>query len=162
MRRSISVGVSAAAAAAFTHGLVLSAVSFTDPLPISTYQRFFWHIVSAAERLWSWVHGWPAMTHVRDFGHFFAPTVQVICPLIGFAVFWIISRQQVGIRCWRPVAIALLLAIPNGYIDLVPGYALSWVEAGRTSLVVLLMVWSVGAPRLSGPHTSTTESLATA
>jgi hypothetical protein len=60
------------------------------------------------------------------------------------------------------VAIALLAAIPNGYIDLVPGHALPWIEAARTMLIVLLMVWSVGALRLYGPDTATTQGLATA
>jgi hypothetical protein len=94
------------------------------------------------------------MSHIRDFGQFFAPTVQLICPLIGFALFWIFSRHKVGISLWKPVAIALLLTVPTGYIDLVPGNALPWVEVARTILVVLLMVWSVGALRTSGPHTS--------
>jgi hypothetical protein len=162
MRRSISAGTSAGAAAAFTHGVVLSAVSFNEPLPISTYQGFFWHIVSAVERLWSYVHGWQSMSHVRDFGWFFAPTSQVICPLIGFALFWTISRYTVGRNLWKPVAIALLAAIPSGYIDLVPGHALPWIEAARTMLIVLLMVWSVGSLRLYGPDTATTQGLATA
>ena len=102
------------------------------------------------------------MSHIRDFGQFFAPTVQLICPLIGFALFWAISGHKVGIKFWKPLVIASLLAIPNGYVDLVPYYALSWVEVGRTILVVLLMVWSVGALRISKPHTSTTGLLATA
>jgi len=149
------------AAAVLTHGVVLSAMTFNEPLPISTYQGFFWHIVLAAERLWSWSHGWQPASHIRDFGQFFAPTVQLICPLIGFVLFRIISRDKVGIHFWKPLAIATLLAIPNGYIDHVPVYALPWVEVVRTILVVLMMVWSVGALRVSRPHTSTTASLAT-
>ncbi len=162
MRRYISAVTSAGAAAAFTHGVVLSAVNFNEPLPISTYQGFFWHIVSAVERLWSYAHGWQPMSHDRDFGWFFAPTSQVICPLIGFALFWAISRYRVGRNLWKPGAIALLAAIPNGYIDLVSGDALPWIEAARTMLIVLLMVWSVGSVRICGPDTATTQGLATA
>ncbi len=154
--------MSAAASAVFTHGVVLSATNFNEPLPISTYQGFFWHIVSATERLWSHAHGWPSMSHIRDFGPFFAPAVQLICPLIGLALFCTISRHRVGIHIWKPLAIALLLAIPNGYINLVPGHALPWVEVARTILIVLLMVWSVGAFRISGPETPTTTSPTTA
>ncbi len=161
MRRFISVGASTAAAAAFTHGVVLSAMSFHEPLPISPYEGFFGHIVSAAERLWSYAHGWQSMSHVRDFGWFFAPASQVICPLIGFALFWAISGHRVGSNIWKPLAIALLFAIPNGYIDLVPSHTLPWMEAARIVLIVLLMVWSVGAS-VSVPDTSTTRSLATA
>ena len=47
------------------------------------------------------------------------------------------------------MAIGLLLTIPSGYIALVPGYTLPWVEAARTILVVFLMAWSVGAIRIS-------------
>ena len=162
MRRSISVGTSAGVAAALTHGVVLSAVSFNEPLPISTYRGFFWHIMSAVERLWSYCHGWQSMSHVRDFGWFFAPTSQVICPLVGYALFWAISRYRVGRNLWKPLAIALLAAVPNAYINLVPGHALPWIEAARTMLVVLLMVWSVGALRLYWPDTATTHGLATA
>lgn len=164
MRTSLSIGMSVAAPAVFTHGVVLSAMAFNEPLPLSTYQGFFWHIVLATERLWSWAHGWQPLSHIRDFGQFFAPAVHLICPLIGFALFRIFSRRQVGIHLWKPLAIALLLAIPNGFIGLVPGYALPWVEAARTILVVLSMVWSVGALRVTGgrPHASSTESPATA
>ena len=162
MGRSGSIGTSAAVAAVFTHGMVFSAVNLNEPLPISTYQGFFQHMLLATERLWSYAHGWQPMSHIRDFGRFYAPTVQLICPLIGFALFWILSRHKVGINFWKPMAIALLLTIPSGYIALVPGYALPWVEVARTILIVLLMVWSVGAIRISMPHTSTTESLSTA
>jgi len=151
MRRSILAGTSAGAAAAFTHGVVLSAVNFNEPLPISTYQGFFGHIVSAVERLWSYAHGWQSMSHIHDFGWFLAPTSQVICPLIGFALFWAISQYRVGRNLWKPVAIALLAALPNGYNDGVPCHALPWIEAARTMLIVLLMVWSVGSLRHYGP-----------
>lgn len=117
-------------------------------------------MVSATWRLWSYAHGWQpmshvAMSHVEDFGHFFAPTVQLICPLIGFALFWITSRHKVGLNLWKPMAIALLLTR-------VPGYASPSVEVARTILIVLSMAWSVGAIRISMPHTSATESPATA
>lgn len=161
MRRSISIGASTAVAAALTHGVVLSAARFDEHLPISTYQGFFWHIVSAVERLWSSAHGWPPMSHIRDFGWFFAPTVQLFCPLVGFALFCAISRHRVGTGVWKPVGIALLLAIPNGYIGLIPAGALPWMEAARTVLVVLFMVWSVGGLGIYR-NTSAIQSLATA
>jgi hypothetical protein len=162
MDRSRSIGTSAAMAAALTHGLVFSAVNFNEPLPISMYHGLFRHLLLAAERLWSYFHGWQPMSHIHDFGRFYAPTVQLICPLIGFVLFWIISRHKLGTDIWKPVAIALLLTIPSGYIDLVPGYALPWVEMARTILIVLLMVWSAGAIKISRPHSSTAESLVTA
>jgi hypothetical protein len=148
MRRSRSIGTSAAVAAVLTHGVVFSAVNLNEPLPISTYQGFFQHILLATERLWSYAHGWQPMSHIHDFGRFYAPAVHLICPLIGFALFWVISRHKVGINFWKPLAIALLLTIPSSFIALAPRYALPWVEVARTVLIVLSMVWSVGAIRI--------------
>ncbi|MGA3017540.1 MAG: hypothetical protein ABSF62_10515 [Bryobacteraceae bacterium] len=165
MRRSISIGTSAAVAAVFTHGMVFSGMNLNGPLPISTYQGFFQHMLLTTERLWSHAHGWQPMCHIDDFGRFYAQTVHLICPLIGFALFWIISRHKVGINFWKPMAIALLLSIPPGFIALAPLYAWvskTWVEVARTLLIVSLMLWSAGAIRISKPHTPTTESLAAA
>jgi hypothetical protein len=138
MRKSTSIGTGAAVAAFLTHGMVYSAVHFDRPLPVSMYDAFFRWILLAIEQLWSHAHGWQPMSHIHDFGHFYAPVVQVICPLIGFAVFCAISRQKLGSACWKPLAIALPLTV-------VSSDGLPWVEAARTAAVVLLMVWSVGA-----------------
>jgi hypothetical protein len=162
MSRSRSIGTSAAVAAVLTHGMVFSAMYLNELLPISTYQGFFQRMLFATERLWSYVHGWQPMSHIRDFGGFYAHTVHLICPLIGFALFWILSRHKVGINVWKPIAIALLLTIPSTFTALAPSYAIPWVEVARTILIVLLLVWSVGAFKLSKPHISTPESLATA
>lgn len=161
MRTSISIGTSAAAAAVFTHGMVDSAMHFDSPLPASTYEGFFRQILLATEQLWSYAQGWPPMSHIRDFGHIYASTIQLVCPLIGFALFRVMSGHKVGIGFWKPLAIALLLTIPPGFSDLVSSYATPWAEAVRTILIILLMAWSVGAIRISKPHTWTAESLAT-
>jgi hypothetical protein len=142
--------------------MVLSAVNFDEPLPISSYQGFFQIFAAVTERLWSYAHGWQPTSHIRDFGHFYAPMVQLLCPLVGFAIFLVISRHKVGTNFWKPLAAALLLAIPTGYIGLVPGYAIPWVEAARTILMVLVMVWSVGGFGTPMTHTSTTDSMAAA
>ena len=162
MDRARSIGAGAAVAAVFTHGMVFSGMYLDELLPISTYQGFFQRMLFATERLWSYAHGWQPMSHIRDFGHFYAPTIQFICPLIGFALFCILSRHKVGIKVWKPLAIALLLTIPPSFSNLTSAYATPWVEAARTVIIVWLMVWSVGAIRLSKPHISRTESLATA
>jgi hypothetical protein len=152
-----SIGAGAAVAAIFTHGVVSSAVNLTETLPVSAYQGFFRHILLATERLWSYAHGWQPMSHIHDFGRFYAPVVQLICPLIGFALFWILSRHKLSIDVLKPVALALVLAIPSSFIDGVPGYALPWVEVARTLLVVGFMVSSVGAIRISKACTRTTS-----
>ena len=162
MDRARSIGTGAAVAAVFTHGMVFSGMYLNELLPISTYQGFFQRMLFATERLWSYAHGWQPMSHIRDFGSFYAQTVHLICPLIGFALFWIVSRHKVGIKVWKPLAIVILLTIPPSFSTLAPGYATPWAEAARTFLIVLLMVWSVGAIGISRPHMPTTESLATA
>jgi hypothetical protein len=166
MRRSISIGTGAAVGAILTHGMVSSALNLSELLPISTYHGFFQHVLLAMERLWSYAHGWQPMSHIDTFGHFYAHTVDLICPLIGFSLFWMISRRKVGIELWKPVGIALLLTFPPGSLAFMPVYALGlgypWSEVVRILLVLLSMAWSVGAIRISTPHTSATESPATA
>lgn len=51
MRKYLSIGTSAAVAAVFTHGLVLSAMDLNESLPIWTYQGFFQHLPLATDRL---------------------------------------------------------------------------------------------------------------
>ena len=119
MDRAKSIGTGAAVAAVFTHGMVFSGMYLNELLPVSTYQGFFQRMLFAAERLWSYAHGWQPMSHIRDFGGFYAQTVHLICPLIGFALFWIVSRHKVGIKVWKPLAIALLLTIPPSFSGLV-------------------------------------------
>src|SRR5580700_277255 len=118
MDRAKSIGTSLAVAAVFTHGMVFSGMNLDEPLPISTYQGFFRHMLLAIERLWSYAHGWQPMSHIDDFGHFYANTVHLICPLIGFALFWIVSRHKVSITFWKPMGIVLLLAILPGFVAL--------------------------------------------
>jgi len=162
MNRARSIGTGAAVAAVFTHGMVFSGMYLNELLPVSTYQGFFQRMLFAAERLWSYAHGWQPMSHIRDFGGFYAETVHIICPLIGFALFWTVSRHKVGTKVWKPLAIALLLTTPPSFSNLVSVDATPWVEAARTALIILLMVWSVGAIKLSKPHISTTNTLASA
>jgi hypothetical protein len=159
MRSSISIGTGAAVAAVFTHGAVFSAANFREPLPVSTYQGFFQQMMLSTERLWSYAHGWQPMSHIRDFGWFYAPAVQLICPLLGFALFWILSRHKMDTHIWKPLAIAFLLSIPTGFVGLLSAGALPWVEAARTLLLVLLMVWSAGAMRTSIRYTAIGSSV---
>jgi len=152
MRNCVSLGMGAAAAAIVTHGAVYSAMYLNQPLPPSTYLGFFQQVALAAERWWSYAHGCEPTSHIRDFGWFYAPMVQFLCPLVGFVLFWMLSRTKVGFNLWKPIAIALLLTIPSGYSSLVPSYLTPSVEAVRTGLIVLLMAWSVGAVRLRMPQ----------
>jgi hypothetical protein len=166
MRKSISIGTGAAVAAILTHGMVYSALDLSEGLPISTYKGFFQHVLCAIERMWSYVHGWQSMSHIQNFGWFYAGTVHILCPLIGFALFWMISRYNVGRNIWKPLAIALIMVTPLQLVMLKPLLALgvgeSVAETIRTLLLVLAMVWSVGAFRMFRPQVPGAESLATA
>jgi hypothetical protein len=83
-----------------------------------------------------------AATHIDDFGRFYARTVELICPAIGFALFWMLARRKVALHLWKPVALVTIAAIlPLGaWMKAEP-----WSEIGRTLFVVLAMMWSVGA-----------------
>ncbi len=96
MRISRSIGTSAAVAAVLTHGMVFSGVNLNEPLPVSTYQGFFRHILLATERLWSYAHGWQPMSHTHDFGRFYAPFVQLMLEADGD---WPASHHPVGLHC---------------------------------------------------------------
>jgi len=145
MHTSRSLAVSAAVAAIVTHGMVFSAVNLNDALSAPGYQRFFQAIVLATERLWSYAHGWPPMSHIRDFGQFYAPLIHLICPLIGFGLFRILSRHKVGTDVWKPLTLVLLLTVPSKFLTLAAPSAVPWLEAARTMVIVWAMVWSVGA-----------------
>lgn len=129
-----ALAASAAAAAAVTYGLVVSAVNFNDSLAVP----FFRQILIATEWLWSHAHGWEPMSHIRDFGTFYAPFVELTCPLAGFAFFCLLSGHRVRRNCWKPLSIALLS------LAFVPTSSFPSVEAARTVGVLLLMVSSVG------------------
>jgi len=148
MRGSIAIGISAGIASVFTHGMVFSAVNFNDPLPVPPYQGFFRHLVLATERVWSYTHGWPPLSHIRDFGPFYAPAVELGCPLLGFALFRMLSREKVGTNVWKPLAIAALLSMAPDVLSGASAAALPWWEAARTAAIVFAMAWSVGAIRL--------------
>jgi hypothetical protein len=155
------------AAAIFTHGMVFSGMYLDEHLPTSTYQGYFQQFALAVERLWSYAHGWQPMSHIRDFGPFYAQTVHLVCPLFGFVLFGIISRQQVVTKLWRPVGIALLLSLitPASALEAplyVVGLNQPWVAVARTLITLAVMLWSVDVLRSSEPGTRDHESLATA
>ena len=155
MRRPVAIATGAAVAALLTHGMVYTAMDLTEPLPILSYQGSFQHALFAMERLWSQVHGWESMSHIEYFGLIYSRTVHLLCPLIGFGLFWIISRHKVGPKLWRPLAMALILTTPLNAITLAPfralGFGGPWPEVGRTLVIVLAMVGSVGGFRISTP-----------
>jgi Na+-transporting methylmalonyl-CoA/oxaloacetate decarboxylase beta subunit len=90
-------------------------------------------------------------THADEFGRFYAAFVFLLCPLIGFAIFWLGSKHRIGGQLWKPLAIATIFATPlerlmrSGFSTI--GLDMLWGEVIRTALVLLLMIWSVGAMR---------------
>jgi hypothetical protein len=160
--RTISIGTGAAVAGFLTYGIVRAAQNLGDILPVSTYYGFFQHIAFAVERLWSNAHGWQSWSNLEQFGRFYARMVRLLCPSIGFALFWIISRHRVGINVWKPMAIATILALtPLLTVTDAPflalGWGRAWSEVVRTVLIVWLMAWSVGGIAGAKPHAAATE-----
>src|SRR5580700_11377237 len=51
------------------------------------------------------------MSHVDDFGRFYAQAVHLICPLIGFAIFWIISPHTRGTKWGKPMVTVVVLTL---------------------------------------------------
>jgi hypothetical protein len=138
MRRSMYLALSAIAAAVVTHGMIFSGLQFHNGQAVSGYQGFFQQVLLGVERLWSFTHGWQPLSHLRDFAGFYAGVVHVLCPLLGFGLFRMVSRSRFGADLWKPLSIALLCA-------LVPTASSVWVEVARTVLILLAMV------SLSGP-----------
>ena len=87
MRKSIGIWVSAAVAAILTYRVVFAATHWRGTFSAAAYERFFQQVLAAVESVWSYAHGWQPMTHIDQFGHFYAPLVRLVCPLIGFALF---------------------------------------------------------------------------
>lgn len=94
------------------------------------------------------------MSHVEEFGGFYAYLVLLTCPLIGFAVFWVVSRPEVGWQFWKPFAVAIAFAPPaqqfmrHGFLAL--GMDEPAAEAARAVVVLLLIIFSIAAFRISG------------
>jgi hypothetical protein len=111
--------------------------------------------------LWSNVHGWPSLSHIDEFGIFYARAVRFICPVIGFALFLILSRHNTGWNIWKPMMIASLLLTPLQMLALNPlsllGLGTAVAESARTLVVVLLMAWSIGAFGTTTPQHQSPE-----
>jgi hypothetical protein len=162
VRKSLSAGIGAAAAAVLTHGMVHSASNLADSWPIWTYTGFFQWVLFAVDRLWSLVHGWTPLSHIDEFGRFYARTVHLACPLAGFVLFLILSRYKTGRNVWKPAAVLFLLAAVLQPPGVAPfrwlGLGVTAAETVQTALVVLSMIWSVGAFRMFPPKGQAEES----
>lgn len=87
------------------------------------------------------------LSHVEEYGRFLARLVLMGWPVLGFVVFWLLSRCEVGRRWWKPLLI--VIALPLGDV-LHMGFRSAGLdeplaEAVRSALVFLLMAASVGA-----------------
>jgi hypothetical protein len=78
------------------------------------------------------------MTYIHDFGRFYAPLVELACPLAGFALFCLLSRHRIDRNLWKPLAIAFVS------IALIPAADSPRTETARTVGILLLMIWSMG------------------
>ena len=152
MRKLISVVCGATVAAVGTHGFVSAGIRLGAP-HAGTYQGIFKQALLALWRIWSGVHGWEPvrdgrhLSHVEEYGRFLARVVLVGWPLLGFGVFWLISRCEMGRRLWRPLVIASALPLGEGFRVAFRSAGLDepLAEAARSAAVFLLMAASVGA-----------------
>jgi hypothetical protein len=154
--RRISIGIALACSVVLTYRIVSSAthLEVSQSMPLSTYQGFFAQVCITIWGLWGHARGLDPMNHINAFGRFYVYFVSLACPLIGFGVFAAVSRQKIGWQWWRPLAIAVLFATPlqemlhRGFRAL--GLGEPAAEPARTAVVLLFMIWSIGAIRISG------------
>jgi hypothetical protein len=153
LRRLSSIGAGVVSAGILSYGMTRSTQNLADLLPASTYLGFFQHLALAIDRAWSHAQGYPTWSHAQQFGQFYRETVNVLCPLVGFALFWIASRYRIGIDAWRAIMIFLALtftplAVITPETVLLWGISFSYSEAIHAGITVMLMVWSVGALKI--------------
>jgi hypothetical protein len=152
MARRFWIGIALLVSARLTYGLVISAMRIDlAAMQAGNYPRFSTHILATTWILWSQIRGVQPLSHADEFGRFYAVLVFLVCPLIGFGIFWLGSQQKIGMQLWKPLAIAIIFATPlerllrSGFSEV--GLDMLWAEVIRTTLVLLLMMWSVGAMR---------------
>lgn len=87
------------------------------------------------------------LTHVEEYGRFLARLVLMGWPVLGFVVFWLLSRCEVGPRWWKPLVIVTALPLGEALHMAFRSAGLDepLAEAVRSALVFLLMAASVGA-----------------
>src|SRR5579862_9894045 len=138
MAKRISIGAALALSAILTYGLVNTATHITVPLSELRTQGIFAGILADTWDAWSDVRGVPPFTHADEFGRFYAAFVFLLCPLIGFAIFWLGSKHRIGGQLWKPLAIATIFATPlerlmrSGFSTI--GLDMLWGEVIRTAL----------------------------
>lgn len=148
MRKRLWLGLGMLIAGLLTHGMVYSAADISATLPLSTYRGFFQHALYVIESLWSAAHGWASMSHIEDFGRFYALLVHLGCPLAGFALVLAGWRRWTVGSVWKPVAVAAVASLP--WIDQLgpaafrlAGMNYEWSEVARTALLMTAMLWLV-------------------
>jgi hypothetical protein len=184
MANRVSIALALLLAALLTHGIVYSVESgrmeSSLRMPVGTYQGFFAGVLVKTWNTWSRAHGLEPMsilsasmeTHsvngirrVEQFSRFYSRSVFLICPLLGFGLFWLASRRKIGLQVWKPLAIAILFSTPLQALisDVVfrsLGVSRPMAEAGRAMVVLLLMMWSIGGIRIpTGRQRAVTESV---
>jgi hypothetical protein len=176
MARRTSIVLALAFTAVLTHGIVYSSIHLLNSsvmLP-STYQGGFAKLCIATWGAWAHVYGFTPMSRMNDFGRFYYRFLTLACPLLGFGMFWLGSRHKIGGQLWKPLAIAIVFIPLGGLFSggfTVIGLSRPAAEAARAVVVLLLMIWSVGAiqisrwgqkaiegPEITGMHSSIASS----
>lgn len=151
MRKAACVGIGVTVTGIVVYGAVVSGMTLDVARPWTTYLGFFQHILFSIERSWSAAHGWTSLSHIDDFGRFYAGAVSFGAPLLGFLAYLAAARPEVGRKLLTPLAIALSQITPlTQAID----YPLRTIGLRPpasvlipATLVLLAMIWSSGASR---------------
>ena len=143
----MSLIAGALAAVGLAHGLVYAGIHFDRSPPALSYYGLCREVLVAVDWVWSKAHGWPPLSHIDEFGRFYAGAVHVGCPLIGFILFWLVSRYRMGSKIWKPLAIVAVSAPLDtlAYRFLDPAMREPWSEMLLALIVFGLMAGSVGA-----------------
>jgi hypothetical protein len=107
-----------------------------------------------------------SIRRIDEFGRFYVRFTWLICPVLAFGVFLLGFRQKIGPHAWRPFAIAIAFTLP--LLGDVPSWifmplGIAGAMAARSVVVLLLMMWSIGAMRISSrSHYAVEDSVAVA
>jgi hypothetical protein len=88
-------------------------------------------------------------SHIDQFGRFYARAVIFGCPLLGFAVHWLLAWRRMRWNLWTPLVLATVGAV-SLYADSFSSAWLPWSQMAVAALTVVLMAWTSGLSRPSG------------
>jgi len=142
METRVSLALAVACVALLAFGLT----SAGESPGTSAEQGLFPSLFNATRAVWARANDVEPLSHPDEFGQFYFRLVWWTCPLIGFFVFRLGSGQKLGRQVWKPLAIAILFAIPPLAPLLIASFRIlgpAGAVAARCIVVLILMIWSI-------------------